>query len=164
MHWALHPMASLHWLCLKAVSLSCLLSLDGVRDRWALSALGGVSLGPHVPLKLSLLACLSQGSLQPFFVKSTFSRETPPGWEHPGHPVVGEREPSELGMSLWWYVECTLYPQPTPPTSWFSDLTRSFPSSSSRMSLSSALFPAQSSPYLTTQISTQKSTSEGDPH
>ena len=146
------PMASLTGFALKAMSLSCLLSLDGsLRACWALSALGRSPRGPR-SLKLAPLVHMPpRAPLQPFFVQSTFSREIPRGWGHPGHPVVGRgglrvgNEPA--GRSC---VECNPGPYlslPHPPAGSLP-LTCSFPSlPSSRMSLSSALFPAQSSPH-----------------
>lgn len=116
------PMASLTGFALKAMSLSCLLSLDGsLRACWALSAMGRSPRGPG-SLKLAPLVHMPpRAPLQPFFVQSTFSREIPQGWGYPGCPVVGR---GGLRVGNEPAVVCGMQsrpiPQPAPPTSWFS--------------------------------------------
>ena len=156
MHWTPHPHGFPHWLCPRG---------HVPQLPAGLSALGRSPRAPS-PLKLAPWVHVPpRAPLQPLFVQSTFSREIPPAWEHPGRPVVG-RGASELGLSWRCWVECDpSVPQPPHPPAGSLPLTRSLPSlPSSRISLPSALFLAQSPLILTTQISTQKSASEGDPH
>lgn len=98
--------------------------------------------------------------LQPLFVQSTFSREIPPAWEHPGRPVVG-RGASELGMSWRGCVECdpAVLSLPRPPAGSLP-LTPPFPHSPP----AALAFHPPSSRLRAPQISTQKSASAGDPH